>query len=182
MKRGLTWLMLGLLAVALAACARPEPRRVIASAVAPEWCGAGTTLRSEIGRGDLLIGVGQVQGIATPELARAQADARARAELSRLVGKLIEHLLDRYAASVKPADEARLALAQALTKLQSPSARIEDRFADDRLETWYAEAVLPLSSLREQIKALPDVAESFKVFLAAESDASLRDALKASAP
>ena len=170
------------LALVLASCAHSEIKPMLPSK-APEWCQDGSRFVPEAERGVLAQGVGKVSGIATPELARAQADAKARGELGTLVERYLSVLLERYksyraADASATSEEEQQAVSASLARLMGHFARIEDRFVDDSLDTWYSQAVVPLKAFDEQVAALPEISARFKVFFAALDRAALaRDLL-----
>lgn len=168
--RRAAWLAIAVSVFAFLSCAHTEIKPMVQSK-APDWCQDGSRFVADAERGVLVQGIGKVSGISTPELARAQADAKARGELSALVGRYLTALLERYKTYRAPdgtptSEEEQQAASSALSRLMARSARIEDRFVDDSLDTWLSLAVVPLKDFDAQVAALPDVSARFKVFFA----------------
>lgn len=158
------------LGIVLSSCAHTEIKP-LAPSKAPDWCQDSSRFVNDAERGVLAQGIGKISGISTPELARAQADSKARGELSTLFGRYLTALLERYKAYRAPdgsttSEEEQQAASSTLARLMARSARIEDRFVDDSLDTWLSLAVVPLKEFNEQLAALPDASARFKVFFA----------------
>ena len=70
-----SWLVLAVSLLVLLSCAQKEIKPVLQSK-APDWCQETSRFTADAERGTLAQGIGKISGISTPELARAQADAK----------------------------------------------------------------------------------------------------------
>lgn len=167
-----TWMLLvvvcamGLLVLG---CKGKELRPPVPSEM-PGWCVRDSGVAADPQRGRLVIGVGRVDGIKSPEMARVNVDGQARKQVAQIFNVYVEILLARYRDYVDEAGEgtpeSELADTQrALAKMNLRAGDIADRYADSENNIWYAAAVLPYDAFSARIAANTELSGRFKAFV-----------------
>jgi len=137
-----------MLVMAISGCAQKEIRKP-APPQMPDWCKhtSGTLDSQDSGR--LIVGIGQISGIKSIEMARTNSDGQARTEIGQLLTAYLDELLELYEdyqgedgneTSSEELTEAR----EFFAKLNVRSAAIEDRYFDEGNNIWYSKSVVKL--------------------------------------
>jgi len=164
----LAMVMLAMASLLLAtACAKQIEERKPVPAQMPEWCIKPSGVFNDTQRGSLVVGVGSVSGIKSPAMARDNADGRARTEVARIFNDFVEKLLagyqQQYASDPNLAAEIEQAT-KAIAKLNSRSSAIEDRYVDEKDDTWYAKAVVSYKAFNDLLQGAADLSPRFRQF------------------
>jgi hypothetical protein len=161
--------VLALMALSIMGCKGKELRKPVPSQM-PGWCLRDSGMANDAERGRLAVGVGRVEGIKSPEMARVNVDGQARKQISQIFGRYVELLLAGYRAYTdadgESTDEDEVALIQrSLAKLNMRAGEIADRFTDTEQNIWYAVAVLPYEAFSTRILKSEDLPLRFKQFV-----------------
>lgn len=150
-------MLLILFVAAFSGCAQKEIRKP-APPQMPEWCKHESGRLSTTDRGELIIGVGYVEGIKSVEMARVNADGQARLQLGKLLTNYLDHLLAAYQdytdeSGILTSEEELNEARKFFARLNVRSAPIEDRYFDEGNNMWFSKSVITLDNF---VKMLVD--------------------------
>ncbi|RJO68116.1 MAG: hypothetical protein C4523_07700 [Myxococcales bacterium] len=168
----------------LLACGKEEIRRP-APPEMPAWCFMSSGVVDDPTRGRLVIGVGMVSGVKSPEMARTNADGQARTEIAKLFNSYVENLMKLYQdhrsdAAGGDGSENVVEMTRLFTKMNVRGAAIEDRYVDESSNTWYAKAVIPFDRIKEMIQSNAELSEAARTFAAEYGDQAFAELDKVS--
>ena len=169
--------------VALAALAGCVTKQVIvqqpaapAAPQAPEWVNKGSGAFKDSGNGNVFYGVGSVSGVRNRSLAVEAADAKARAEVAKIMDTYVASLIKSYAASTTAGDMAKSSEEQhiestlkAFTKFTLHGADIVDHYKDTD-GTIFSLCKLDMSAIKKSLEESKDLDAKVRDYVRANAD------------
>ena len=173
--RGLQWLVLLMLVVALAACSgKTKVESDLRIKGAPDWINEGTNILNDKG-GRLFHGVGSSPAMGDDSLQRTTADGRARAEVARVLSSYMDVLSKDYIGSAQSGDEQMTEQSvsrqiNALTKVNLTGAKIIGRWKDKRTNMVYSLAELDMKQVKKTMANVDGMNQGLRDYINAKGD------------
>lgn len=169
-----------LLAVSILISCSGREKRASAPPQMPDWCIKQSGVVSDQSRGHLIVGVGAVTGIKSPAMARVNADGQARAEIAKIFNSYTENLLKQYQRSTRMDDKTSeeqdfMQATRIFSKLNVRGAAIEDRYVDEKTNTWYSKAVIPFDKFNDLIQANEELSEKIRQYVRQNADQAFKE-------
>lgn len=164
----LTLGVLTITAIFLAGCSGSQIRKPVPSKM-PEWCTKQSGVVNDSARGLLVIGVGAISGIKSPAMARSNADGQARTEIAKIFNTYTESMLNLYqktdTGEKESSGQVIIDATRIFAKMNVRGAAIEDRYVDEKTNTWYSKAVMAYSKFNRLVETSEELSEPLKVFV-----------------
>ncbi len=152
----------------------------IMEADAPKWirtgCGAFFGEKK-----NLVCGVGVVQGMTNPGLARSAAEGRGRTEIARSLRVRVKSMLKDYQAATQGGPANKLASEQhvedtskQITDLTLTGTRMQDSWISSK-GTFYALVVLDVEAFRGQLKGMRELDEQVRAAIVDRANRSFEE-------
>jgi len=136
----------------------------------PNWCMKSSGIEIDKERGRMVTGIGAVSGIKSPAMARANADGQARAEIAKIFSSYTENLLKQYQRSTSAEGQVSeeqdfMQATRIFSKMNVVGAVIEDRYFDQKSDTFYSKAVISFDQFNELINSNNELSDKLKQFV-----------------
>ncbi len=131
---------------------------------APDWVNEGTQAVSDQ-KGRLIQGVGMSAALGDFSLQKSTADARARAEVARVLSSYVESTMNDFTASADGKLDASVEREiKSKTALALSGARILGHWKDKRTGDIYAFAELDMKEVNATLKSATEMNEGFQAY------------------
>lgn len=142
----------------------------------PKWIVKGSGAFPE-GEQKAFYGVGSIQGVTNPSLARAAADNRGRAEIAKILETYTAAMMLDYASATAGNDMQRSTQEQhiertvkTVTKQTVSGVEIIDRWIDDDNGIMYALARLKLSAFKANVERVQELRADVRDYIRENAD------------